>query len=233
MPGIPNMESLKQPIGGISDENRHFSLYTSIHERKPEGKELGYLNRPLGRKISRFRKTLFKIFVISFLEKCQIFANIFFFKKNFQAVKGLISSLVIIAITIARTFMGGYSMDTDFTVYFRYEINAPSILLNSLLVYSCLFTVLFSNIREPMLFFTGFRNYLKKASKVGYNTATVNYRIKKDSMSWNFIQRYYAEYKNYDGNIVLTAMTTHFLDLGILEIEGSNAMLESSKTERS
>jgi len=113
-----------------------------------------------------------------------------------------------------------YNNQTRLVLTFeRNNADSPLTLVSTGLIYSCLLTVLFAQIREPMSLFTGFRKYLKKASRVPYNIATVDYRIHRDPITWKFIQRYYQECERYDRRVVLIAMTTHFLDLEILEVE--------------
>jgi len=125
---------------------------------------------------------------------------------------------------IAENFQVPYNNQANLTLVFeRIDDSTISIsfLISSALIYSCLVTVFLAQTRQPLSFFLGFRQYLKKASRVPYNVASVDYRIDNEQLNWIFIRVYYAKCERYDPRIVLIAMTTHFLDMQLLKAEGS------------
>ena len=134
---------------------------------------------------------------------------------------------------IAENFQVPYNNQANLTLVFeRIDDSTISIsfLISSALIYSCLVTVFLAQTRQPLSFFIGLRQYLKEASRVPYNIATVDYRIESEPINWKFIQRYYQECDRYDPRIVLIAMTTHFRDIQLLEAEVTEDNKASSAT---
>jgi len=131
-----------------------------------------------------------------------------------------------------RDYFLPYNSSTYVALTFeKSDANDPVNIISSALIYTCLLTVLFNHTREPMSFFTGFRMYLKKASHVTYNITAVEFRIERNPLTWKLVKMYYEQCQRYAPNIVLNAMTTHFIDLKILKADELNESFVSVTAE--
>jgi len=114
----------------------------------------------------------------------------------------------------------------DETIQYHYEDNMSMLwnLINTFLAYSCVLVAYKNFIKEPMMYFYGFRKYCKEASKVVYNTNSTFYRCKVDWISVYF----YKQCQKNDCYKVLVAYVTYLIDKKLL-IESEKDQEEDSK----
>jgi len=118
----------------------------------------------------------------------------------------------------------------DGYMFIRFEQSNSRLLLSlasTIIAYSCLLITLHGFLKEPMLFFYGFKRYCKHASEIPYNVSAINYRLKIDALTDHF----FGLCETNDCYVVLMAYTTYLLDNQLLISEKNKRLEKIKETE--